>query len=285
MVWLPGHTKSSGICSIAVLCLLAVLPSVQAMSVYNVFAVAQGDEKGSCDDVSDLDDIFQETLDMSYAAFDKIDKMIGKQSSLTTRRSFYALFGINVSDYHKGVAKLPKQARNIITAVREATDGAYWDPNAKDYVVDPESAKEQQDPCDNATGFAAQNSIVLCPSVFKSFRRNLMDVKNDQSSISQGEALYATYGSVPGIFLHELTHLLNPDLVIDQPGYDNEGNMLPPSEKSEKSYGFNRCTNLAFAPEGPSLAATNADTYHVFATMMYLDEWDWASGVSEPFRR
>lgn len=108
MVWFPGHTRTSGICSIALLCLQAVLPLARAELVHAVFEVAEGDDKGSCDGLEDLNDIFEEALDMAEAAYDGINGVIGKESSRTTRKALYMMFDIDSSDYHNDGKKLPR---------------------------------------------------------------------------------------------------------------------------------------------------------------------------------
>lgn len=113
MVWFRPHTKTSVIWTIAILCLLAVLPSTRAQEddeprIADYFDVASGDEAGSCDEVGNLDDVFQEALAMSNVAFDSIDRVTGKVAPYTIRRSLYMLFGVDTKKFYNGEDKLRK---------------------------------------------------------------------------------------------------------------------------------------------------------------------------------
>jgi hypothetical protein len=163
----------------------------------------------------------------------------------------------------------------------EKFSAAYWFPDGKGYSQDAKGSATST-PCDG-TGTMAftmnhMKTIVLCSSLLDStdWKTTLAPYKNDQTKITAGDDLYNNYKSIPGAFLHELTHLTT-SVITDIPEYDSNGDLVP----NELSYGYDSCVNLAHSATGPSLAPLNADSYHTFSLASYLDAWDWSTSKAK----
>ena len=97
-------------------------------------------------------------------------------------------------------------------------------------------------------------------------------MKSNQNSQIKKDDPLKNFESLASTWVHEWTHLQSN--TNDQPAYDGKGNAIANS----KTYGFFACVNLA--KKDKALAVANADTYAYFAMAMYLDQWNWSSGLA-----
>lgn len=160
--------------------------------------------------------------------------------------------------------------------------GGWWDGEINWFKSQKASEQRSDVFCSASTGaftISAFQSITWCPNAFSGFGNghqyltSIGGIQANQKQINKDDPL-KKYESLASVWLHEWTHLQSS--TADQPAYDGKGNSI-----SGKSYGFYGCANLARkSPDGQRLAIANADTYAYFAMAMYLDKWDWSSGIA-----
>ena len=109
--------------------------------------------------------------------------------------------------------------RPITDVLPDSPDGAYWFPAKKGYAttdtVPP--GGEGDNPCSGSTGGFVNKKfeiIVICYENLETlrWRTTLRNVKANQHAIRPGEdgdQLYRDFRSIPGAFLHELSHLVS----------------------------------------------------------------------------
>ncbi|KAJ5105590.1 hypothetical protein NUU61_002937 [Penicillium alfredii] len=177
----------------------------------------------------------------------------------------------------------------------------FWAPFFKAYTGTKEGCKDQK------LAFAFQgdaSSITICP-----YSRNMPKKKESLSAWHSGDvkvkdnAPLVAALSIPGTFLHELTHLLThgDDHIVDEKvtwWEDYDWDEAPIDETSDDDMSDSDNDNdkddnkdcgksqyVAYTPrlcgllarKYPYMAIKNADSYRWFATAMYIRQCDWST--------
>ncbi|KAF5664498.1 hypothetical protein FHETE_7089 [Fusarium heterosporum] len=172
-----------------------------------------------------------------------------------------------------------------------------------------ESEKEEPILCVEgmlAAVYFDKDIVVFCDALFADPWRSSTSPKDLRSSgISEGDSIMKHSSHIAVVMVHEMSHWFGDRDMYGKPNVDDhtavtkagkllylnngavEEHSTPPEGeqyKRLKTYGIEKVWNLARAHKtypdnsGPAKAITNADTYSLFALMMYLDKWDWSSG-------
>ncbi|CAJ0553144.1 Ff.00g116560.m01.CDS01 [Fusarium sp. VM40] len=157
-----------------------------------------------------------------------------------------------------------------------------------------------------AAVYADKDMVIFGDKLFADpWRSNPSPKALKSSGISVGDAIGKHSSHLSVVMVHELAHWFGgrdnygklniaDHTAVTKAGkllYDNNGaveeHKTPPTGDTYhrlKTYGRELIWNLARPHKtypdnsGPAKAITNADSYSVFALMMYLDAWDWSSG-------
>ncbi|KAI9840686.1 MAG: hypothetical protein M1837_001362 [Sclerophora amabilis] len=178
-----------------------------------------------------------------------------------------------------------KTLKELRPGGKEYTYGAFYFQDAK-FLEIQEVDKDRTDPAEYfcpqgplAFTIKAIAVVVFCDA---GLTTGVKSVAAAKPQIKMLDPYMKWDQSIANTWVHEMAHMYGPGNLPDQQAVDERGAKLWIDEANnvpKKTYGFQSCVNLAkfFQP----LALNTADTYSIFATTMYFDNFNWKLGFAD----